>query len=71
VLEHKERQFKVEGAEIFRDCIRLATRLANTDVEALIQSAAEADSGQSELLTDEVWVGLDHTHNAEGEDMSG
>jgi hypothetical protein len=68
VLQESERKSKVEGAEAFRDCVRTAERLVATDLEALLESSAQAAEGNSEPLTEEVWRELGY--NPKGQDMS-
>ena len=43
-LDELERKYKVDGAEMFRDCVRTATRLVSFDLEELIASIGEAET---------------------------
>ena len=42
-LDELERKVKVDRAEAFRDCVRMAKRLVSFDVEELIASVGEAE----------------------------
>jgi hypothetical protein len=63
-VEKTQRQFKVDNAEHFGDCVRLAKKLAAIDVEGVIESIEQAQKGQTELLTDEVWGELLNQNNS-------
>jgi hypothetical protein len=67
-LEKHELKYKVEGAEQFRDCIRLANRSASIDVEHLIESVSQEKAGRAVPLTEGLWDAIigDNAGGAEG-----
>lgn len=54
-LSAVQKSFKVEKAEAFLDCIRIANRRASVNVERLIESVGQKGRGETVRMTEELW----------------
>jgi hypothetical protein len=61
-LAKSEVKYKVEGAEQFRDCIRLAKRSAAIDIERLIESMNQKRVGEVVTVNEVFWDGINGTN---------
>lgn len=50
-----QKLYKVEQAEAFVDCVRIATKRASVDIEQLIRSVEQKNRGEMVTITEEIW----------------
>lgn len=66
MIQRMEQHFKVEEAEAFRTCWRLARNLVSIDIDRLIESTEQAIRGEVAELTEEDWGGLQSSTDTSG-----